>query len=142
MVGDRLTFYVPGDPVAKGRGRAVRTASGRPRVFTPTKTVRWEDWIALNAERALSTKIGTFDEGAVAIEIIVNVRRPISRPKKYVWPDKRPDLDNYIKAVLDGLQKAGVWRDDAQVVRIAAIKQYATGDRRPGIQIDIRAIAS
>lgn len=144
MVGDRLTFYVPGDPVAKARARTVRTSKGGVRSFTPAKTVRWEDWIALNADQALEKMIGTF-EGPVALDVKVYLRRPPSRPKKYVWPDKRPDIDNYVKAVMDGLQKAGVWKDDAQVVQLQASKEYAqipgkTTSRRPGIRVTIQAI--
>ncbi len=139
MAGDRLTLFVPGDPVAKARARTVRTAKGGTRSYTPTKTVRWEDWVALNAVEALDRGLIPFD-GPVWMRIRVFVRRPATRPKKYLYPDKRPDLDNYIKAVLDGLQKAGVWRDDAQVVELDARKDYALGDRRPGIKIDIESV--
>lgn len=43
-----------------------------------------------------------------------------------VWIFVRPtrkagDVDNYIKPVLDGLTKAGFWRDDAVVRRVSCI---------------------
>ena len=37
--------------------------------------------------------------------------------------DKTPDVDNLIKAVMDGCNKI-LWSDDAKVVRIDARKQY------------------
>ena len=41
-----------------------------------------------------------------------------------VKPDKRPDLDNYIKAVLDGLNMAA-FDDDGAITNITASKLYA-----------------
>jgi Holliday junction resolvase RusA-like endonuclease len=50
----------------------------------------------------------------------------LQRPKKWVrdLPTTIPDLDNLIKAVLDGCNQAGVWKDDAQVVRLVSSKGY------------------
>ena len=43
-------------------------------------------------------------------------------------PDrKRRDLDNCLKAVLDALTHAGVWRDDAQIDRLEVVR----ADPRP-----------
>ncbi len=44
-----------------------------------------------------------------------------------VAPDKRPDLDNFIKCALDGITGIVV-RDDARVVSLEAMKAY---DARP-----------
>jgi len=54
------------------------------------------------------------------------------------YPAGRPDLDKLLRSTLDGLGEAGVWRDDAQVVTITALKLYAD-DRQPGAAIDIWA---
>lgn len=35
---------------------------------------------------------------------------------------KRGDIDNYLKGLMDGLQKAGVIENDSQVCSIAAVK--------------------
>jgi len=44
-------------------------------------------------------------------------------------PDKRPrDVDNYSKALLDSLTKAGVWRDDNQLSRLLVERR----DPQPG----------
>ena len=47
---------------------------------------------------------------------------------------KKPDIDNLIKTVLDGLTKAQVWKDDNLVVSISASKLYSL-DERTEIQI-------
>jgi Holliday junction resolvase RusA-like endonuclease len=38
---------------------------------------------------------------------------------------KKPDTDNLLKAVLDGLNGIA-WADDSQVIRVSASKEYST----------------
>jgi Holliday junction resolvase RusA-like endonuclease len=50
-----------------------------------------------------------------------------------------PDLDKLQRAILDGFTDAGVWRDDSQVVRIRATKQYAPtfNDQQSGAAVRV-----
>jgi Holliday junction resolvase RusA-like endonuclease len=48
-------------------------------------------------------------------------------------PTKRPDLDNYLKMVLDALQGV-VYVDDSQIVYMISSKIYS---ERPGIRIEV-----
>ncbi len=50
---------------------------------------------------------------------------------------RRPDLDKLCRACLDSLTGI-VWRDDAQVVRLEASKDYGA----PGVMIWVEPIAS
>ncbi len=52
------------------------------------------------------------------------------RPKsvKRDYPAVRPDIDNYVKTVLDGANGI-LWLDDAQVCQLAATKQYGADNR-------------
>jgi len=43
------------------------------------------------------------------------------------------DIDNYVKSVLDGLTKVGMWDDDKQVTHLCAIKRFAPPD--PGASL-------
>lgn len=79
-------------------------------------------------------------EGACAVQLQIMVPRPASVPvKKRKHPSVKPDLDKMIRAILDGLKEAGVYRDDGQVVKIWAVKQYAgdTADLAPGAWITV-----
>ena len=46
---------------------------------------------------------------------------------------KKPDTDNLLKAVMDSMTEAGVWKDDAQVYRSDTGKYYA--QEKTGAQI-------
>ena len=50
---------------------------------------------------------------------------------------KKPDTDNLLKAVMDSMSAAGIWKDDAQVYRTDAEKYYAGS--KPGVQITVEA---
>lgn len=71
--------------------------------------------------------------------------KPRSAPKKvHAWPAKRPDLDKLLRSTFDALSDAGVWLDDAQVVRCTASKSYALEGleslSRPGAVIRVRPL--
>lgn len=60
---------------------------------------------------------------ACMVQIQFLMPRPTSVKRKL--PSVRPDLDKLVRGVLDALKEAGVYRDDGQVVKIWANKQYA-----------------
>ena len=51
-----------------------------------------------------------------------------------VLPTKKPDIDNCLKAVMDGLNKVA-YEDDKQVVENHIIKRWTTGVERLEIEI-------
>lgn len=60
------------------------------------------------------------------------------------WQSKPPDIDKCLRSTYDALTIAGVWKDDAQVAYVNAMKRYAT-DRgtdcqSPGASIYIEAL--
>lgn len=127
-----LAFAIPGPCEPKGRPRISRRGKGF-RVHTPTKTLEYERKVASYA-RLAARDVGGWKVGArvpLRLEVEVVCHRPKrlfrkvddngERPPKAT----RPDLDNYVKSILDGLQLAELFEDDAQVVEIAAKKQIA-----------------
>ena len=89
----------PGEPVAKGRARSLRSGG----TYTPKETRRAESNVAIRLRNARK-----FDSNvAVAVRFYRSTRH-------------RVDLDNLVKLLLDGATKARVWRDDCQVTAIAA----------------------
>lgn len=87
--------------------------------------------------------------GPLDISLLFSLKRPAShfgsgknagriKQSAPMYPTGRPDCDNMIKFVLDVLNKIGVWKDDAQVVRIHAEKRYADPAIGPSTEIKIQ----
>lgn len=73
--------------------------------------------------RAQMVSLGYKDpiDGPIAVRLNFVIKQPKTGKRKY--PSCRPDLDNYIKGLLDGCNKL-VYLDDGQVVDIIATKRY------------------
>jgi Holliday junction resolvase RusA-like endonuclease len=71
-------------------------------------------------------------QGALMVSISFGMPIPASYSKKAkeaaYWGDlkhtKRPDIDNLMKSILDGMNDI-VYFDDAQIVHLTSYKQYA-----------------
>lgn len=117
-------FEVPGDPIPKGRPR-FNTQTGR--AYTPESTRDYEDLVRWSYRKAKGIQ---FPKGTpVAVELEIYRAMPGSWTHKHrdeaegTWVTSRPDLDNFCKAILDGLSEA--WDDDAQVVDVHMTKKWA-----------------
>jgi Holliday junction resolvase RusA-like endonuclease len=137
--GAVIRFTVPGQPQGKGRPRIGRVGN-HARMFTPAKTVAYEQSVSSAAHAALS---GTpLISGPVSVTMLVECAVPMSWPKKkrnqaiagQIAPTTKPDIDNVVKAVLDGCNGA-LWRDDVQVVDLRRVrKRYSL---TPGVTVDV-----
>jgi len=129
-----LTFTVPGTPVAKGRPR-LSTRGGFARAYTPARTVAYEGLIALAAQDEMAGR-GLL-EGPLSLSVIATFQIPASWSKKKAasasWHTGKPDGDNLLKAVGDGLNGV-VWKDDSQVASAKIIKRYG---EVPGLLVEV-----
>jgi Holliday junction resolvase RusA-like endonuclease len=134
-------FTVPGTPVAKGRPRSF-VRGGHVGHYTPEKTVRYESLVAHEAAVAMGTASPV--EGAVRLCVMAYFPIPASWSKKrqkaamdgFEHVAKKPDIDNVVKAVKDGMNGVA-WRDDCQVVSLVANKEYSD---RPRVEVTFEEI--
>lgn len=149
-VGPILDFVVYGKPEQQGSVKG--WGGGR---FSDTNARDLKPWRAdvssgaVDAIRNLSDGDGLpagFGEpifplsGPVSVVCEFTVKRPTSHPKTRVtWPIAKPDLDKFLRAILDSLSAAGVYGDDSQVVNIQTTKTFPDQDRWslhiPGVRV-------
>ena len=130
-------FEIEGEPVAKGRARKGLTKTGKTVVYTPAKTANYETVGAFQARQAMKyAGYSTPWDGPLVVIALVERSIPKSWSKKKkeearlgaIRPTSRPDLDNYLKIILDSCNGI-VFCDDSQIVEIAAGKIYGDHPR-------------
>ncbi len=121
-----IRFVIPGAAVGKGRARI---APGSMRPYTPKATVNYEAVVKLAAETAMAGREPL--EGPLALRVTVLKSVPVSWAAKKRqasdWVTSKPDLDNVVKALKDGMNRI-VYGDDAQIASLFAVKRYADQD--------------
>lgn len=105
---------------------------GRPRFFrgiavTDSKTSAYEEALSMLARAQYRDEPL---EGALDVKIKIYLQKP--KRTKNEFPCVRPDLDNYIKAILDALNGIA-FKDDGQIVDLSASKRYG----EPRIEVSI-----
>ena len=124
----QITFAVYGEPVPKGRPR-FSTRGKFPVAYTPEKTKTYESEVGMMAKAAMGTSKPL--KGALEAFIYVTFTIPASYSKKrteaclsnFEKHTKKPDLDNVVKAICDGMDKI-VFLSDSQITSIHATKVY------------------
>jgi Holliday junction resolvase RusA-like endonuclease len=137
----RLTFSIPGTPVAKGRPKFARRGAFIS-TYTDSKTASYENLVKVKAEEAMDGRDMII--GAAAVKLFLFVAPPASWSQKKqrsalageLHPTSKPDIDNVAKGVLDACNGI-VWADDKQVVQLEAIKRYAA---LPGAVIEVETL--
>lgn len=137
-------FYVPGAPQGKARARTVRDRSGRVHSYTPKNTRDYEQII----RESYGLYGGKMFPADTPLEVSVTAVFPVptSYPKKVKQlcyagkqrPLKKPDADNILKSVLDGLE--GVcYYNDTQVYRVDIEKRYENEPGSHGLYVTVRS---
>lgn len=131
-----LGFKVYGEPKPLARPRVYRVGDKGMRAVQPRT-----DWFAVvqvtaNEMTEEALKHDLWDK-PLAVRLDFHMKRVTGLPKTYEKPHiKKPDLDNLIKSVVDGLSGI-LFEDDKQIVALHASKRYARGKEPPGCWVQI-----
>lgn len=118
-----IELKIPGNPMGKQRPIVTRRGA-----FTPEKTVNYENLVK---ELYIINKYPKI-EGYISMSVVAYYPIPknTSKVKKekmikgVLLPDKKPDIDNVLKAICDALNKVA-YDDDKQIVNMNIAKQYS-----------------
>ena len=129
-----ISFVVPGPPCAKQSVRFTRTG----RTYQPADVLAYRDKIGWYARQAAP---GVMFDCAVAVEVVARFLIPRSWSKKRqasaMWHSQKPDSDNLIKSLGDGLNGVLI-RDDALIARLLIEKRWSISEE--GLSISIEAL--
>lgn len=133
------TVILEGEIVPKARPRTVRK-NGRTWTYTPKRTQDFERYVKLQTKATVKQPI----EQPLEVDILIKKRPPKSWSEKKqkeaiegeVAPTAKPDLDNYTKAILDGMDGVA-FKDDSYIVKSSQQKIYAETD---GAEIKIQEV--
>tara|TARA_R100000655_G_scaffold53757_2_gene91720 strand:+ start:4767 stop:5225 length:459 start_codon:yes stop_codon:yes gene_type:complete len=141
----KIEVEVNGQPQGKGRPRFTKMG----RAYTPQKTKDYERRIQAAAWAAMQKAEVKATDKSVVVRISAQMEIPNSWSKiKKVQAEynalrhtNKPDLDNIVKAVLDGISCADnggpVILDDKQVHYIEARKVFCNPQRGPVLHISV-----
>lgn len=129
-----ILFEIMGEPIAQGRPRAGKSFAGKTVLYDPAKSRDFKQYVSLIASQYAPRKLITGP-----IHLSVDIYR--MTPKKYqtkpkqqlieqgmLLPTTKPDVDNYVKGVKDGISKI-IWQDDSQIVNLNVRKFYSMTPR-------------
>lgn len=132
-MSESTSLWVAGEPKPQPRVKAY-SRGGLTRVYTPATAQAWKQQIIAScAEKGI---IGLKINSPVSLRLVFFLPRPKSGKKNQQYTIK-PDIDNLVKAAMDALTVAEVWRDDCLIVKLVADKRYEGDGTPPGCLIEI-----
>lgn len=148
----QLSFTIPGKaqpagskrafPFAKANGKlGVRVSDDNPRAKS------WKGDIIVYARQAMLAQGWAPADCAVCLTIVFHRVRPAghskadgslsARGKRMPYPTSKPDCTKLVRGLEDALTEAGVWTDDARVVRQVVSKVWGVQE---GTRIEVEVV--
>lgn len=129
----KIQFEIPGDVQAQQRPKFSRMGKG-VKAIDPIESRNYKSFVRLVASQHAPAALITDP-----IKLTVDVYRKIPKDKQTgpkmkliqegkLRPTTKPDIDNLVKGIKDGLSKV-VWHDDSQVIELVARKWYSDNPR-------------
>lgn len=145
--GRTIRFTVTGAAIPKDRARAriVTPPGKRPFIqhYTPAETRKYEERVGKLAKRAWGADEPSLRPIDLQITIYEEIPSSWSKWKREaaargeILPTGKPDIDNVVKSVADGMNKI-VFKDDGQIAAVDAVKIYAPDGVAGYVEVAVR----
>lgn len=136
--------FCPIEPVPKGRPRF----NSRTRTtYTPPQTAKYEKAVRKFLEHEYGKREPM--DGALLARYEFVVPRPTSAPKKKIYDDRKPDIDNLVKAFQDAMDfnhkspegtALGVIANDSRIAIVQSVKRYAEDGEECGTRFSVEKV--
>jgi Holliday junction resolvase RusA-like endonuclease len=138
-----LSVFISGKPIPQGNLTGFVAGGKVVLRHSDNRLIAWRGYAAgilANAAPSMLTA------RPIAVQAVYYIARPKSHYKtdgslRSTAPEHvtgRPDLDKYLRALLDAIQISGIIKDDSQVCAVAAIKVYS--DDKEGVEVEIEPL--
>lgn len=132
-MGSNVKFTIPLQPRPKQRPQ-----HGKGYTFTPKETREYETVVGFYARRAIKQPL----TGAISIKMdfYMPIPKSWSKAKKQaaecgeLRPTGTPDIDNLVKAILDGMNNGIAYTDDSLIVELIVREWY--GEPRTEVELN------
>lgn len=137
----KINFNI--EPVSQLRPKF--SARPFPHEYDPPKVKKYKVELHRLAVKAMSEQKMKPLEGSIAVTITFYraIQKSVSKAEHerrvngQTLPNVKPDVDNYVKSLLDALNGA-VWSDDAMITDLSAKKRYS---EKPHIELEVMNLA-
>lgn len=127
------SFFLPCEPMPTPRPRATTRGGKFASVYQPREYMVWKAELAENVRG-----VNDFPSVPLTSPLTVSVVARVEKPRTSKLPHPSPDVDNYVKGVLDAITDSGrFWADDKQVRDLRIVKRWADPDTAPGFEVTI-----
>lgn len=145
----KINFVVDVDPVPTARPRLSRAKGGHTHAYTPIKSKMYQERVGKAFKQAIEDV--KFDNNLMKSKCYIDVKFFFAIPKtinRHKLKKKeqqqfygrhnvfRPDIDNLLKSILDGLNGIA-FEDDCQVALIRGEKLFVTPDTLPRAEVTL-----
>jgi len=126
---------VDGKAVPQPRPRVYQTTAGKSRAVNSRQSINYKRLVKLTAKSYMNRNRLSIVDYPIAVHLTFVFAPPKSYTKKKLKAiqdgalmyQKKPDLDNLAKGILDALNQT-VYKDDSQIVELNVKKQYGDTD--------------
>ena len=136
-----IEFTIFGEAKGKGRPR-FRNMGKYVKPYTDETTTNYENLVKLSFINSGCEPYMNGEALICELSIYQSIPKSTSKKKKQqmiaheIYPTKKPDIDNIVKSILDGLNKIA-FKDDTQIIELHCYKYYG---EEPRVEVTIKEV--